>query len=73
MKLYAKIIEKESDLYERVVLCPFKDSNNDVVFIEEVEHYNLTCFKVLVDEGYVKTEYYYPVNNYSITELAIYE
>ena len=73
MKLYAKIQDRESFHCERVVLCQFKDSNNDEVFVEEVEHYNLTCFKVLVDEGYVKTEYYYPVNNFSITELAIYE
>lgn len=73
MKLYAKIQRRESFHYERVVLCQFKDKDDNKVFVEEVERYNQLYFKVVLDEGYVKTEYYYPVDDFSITELSIYE
>lgn len=73
MKLYAKIQDRESFHYERVVLCQFLDKDGNNVFVEEVEHHNETCFKVVLDEGYVRTEYFYPVKRYSITELEVYE
>lgn len=72
MKLYAKIQDKEGS-YERVVLCQFESATGDKVFMEEVEVHNEQCFKVVLDEGYVKTIYYYPVKRYSITELEIYK
>lgn len=74
MKLYAKIRDREKGCgYERVVLCQFKDKDENEVFIEEVERFDELCFKVVVDEGYVRTEYYYPVRRYSITELEVFE
>lgn len=72
-RLYAKIHDRESSTYERVVLCQFKDKDENIVFMEEVEHHNELCFKVVVDEAYFRTEYFYPVRRYSITELEIYE
>lgn len=71
LKLYAKIQDREAG-FERVVLCPFKASSGDNVYIEEVERNGETTFKVLIDEGYFKTYYFYPVTRYSITELEIY-
>ena len=73
MKLYAKIQDRESYHYERVVLCQFKDKDENEVFVEEVEHHNETCFKVVLDEGYCRSEYFYPVKRYSITELEVYD
>ena len=73
MKLYAKIQDRNSHHYERVVLCQFKDKEDNNVFIEEVERNGETCFKVVLDEGYVRTEYYYPIRRYTITELEVYE
>lgn len=72
MKLYAKIRDNEGS-YERVVLCQFENENGDKVFVEEVEWRDQTCFHVFLDEGYVKTNYYYPVPRYSIIELEKYE
>lgn len=51
MKLYAKIQDRESYHYERVVLCQFKGKDDNKVFVEEVEHHDETCFKVIIDEG----------------------
>ena len=72
MKLYAKIQDREAGS-ERVVLCQFIDKNDSLVFVEEVEHHNEMCFKVVCDEGYSRIVYYYPVRRYSITELEVYE
>ena len=72
IKLYAKIQDREAG-FERVVLCQFLDKDGNNVFVEEVEKYNELCFKVVLDEGYVRTEYFYPVRRYSITELEVYE
>ena len=71
MQLYAKIQDREGS-YERVVLCEFESEAGDKVFVEEVEMHNEECFKVVLDEGYSHTIYYYPVRRYSITELEIY-
>jgi len=73
MKLYARIKDNESFAFERVVLCSFKDSNDDKVFVELVERHGEEMFKIVADEGYCKTEYFYPVKRYSIVELSIYE
>lgn len=73
MQLYAKIQDRESFKYERVVLCEFESEAGDKVFIEEVEQHNEECFKVVLDEGYCRTTYYYPVKRYTITELEIYK
>jgi hypothetical protein len=73
MQLYAKIHDRESFKYERVVLCEFESESGDKVFIEEVEQHKEECFKVVVDEGYCRSTYYYPTRRYSITELSIYE
>ena len=72
MKLYAKIQDREAG-YERVVLTQFENADEEKCFIEEVEQHGEPCFKVVLDEGYCKTTYYYPVRRYSITELSIYE
>ena len=72
MKLQAKITDTEGG-YERVVLCPFKNEDGESVWIEEVERFGRTMFKVVLDEGYVKTEYFYPVPRFAITELEKYE
>ena len=72
MQLYAKIQDREAG-FERVVLCQFNDKDNNPVFVEDVEHHGEQCFKVLIDEGYMMTEYFYPVRRYSITELEIYQ
>ena len=72
MQLYAKIQDREGS-YERVVLCEFESEAGDKVFVEEIEHHNEQCFKVVLDEGYVHTIYYYPVRRYSIIELEIYK
>ena len=72
MQLYAKINDREAN-YERVVLCQFTAENGDEVFMEEVEHHNEPCFKVVLDEGYVHTIYFYPIRRYTITELEIYQ
>ena len=71
MKLYAKIQDRESG-YERVVLCTFKDKDDNDVYVEEVEHNGNTWFKVILDDGYVHTEYFYPISRYTITELKVY-
>ena len=71
MQLYAKIQDREGS-YERVVLCEFKSEAGDKVFVEEVEMHNEEFFKVVLDEGYSHTTYYYPARRYSITELEIY-
>ena len=73
MKLQAKIINHEKGGYERVVLCQYKDADNNKVYISEVELNGIEMFRVLLDEGYSKTEYFYPVNKFIITELSIYE
>ena len=70
MKLYVKINDKLGG-YERVELCQFKDKDNNDVFVEEVTQHDDLCFKVLIDEGYVRTYYYYPVQRYVITEVEV--
>lgn len=72
MQLYAKIQDREGS-YERVVLCEFESEAGDKVFVEEVEMHKEQCFKVVLDEGYANTIYYYPVRRYSIIELEIYK
>ena len=72
MKLYAKIKDNEG-AYERVVLCQFEDEDGEKVFIENLERHGEDMFKIVADEGYVHTEYYYPAKRYSIVELSIYE
>lgn len=72
MKLYAKIKDNEG-AYERVVLCQFEDKEGEKVFIEPVERHGEEMFKIVADEGYCRTEYFYPVRRYSIVELSIYE
>ena len=72
MKLYAKIQDREAG-YQRVVLTQFESASGEKAFIEEVEIHEETCFKVVLDEGYCYSTYYYPVRRYSITELSIYE
>lgn len=72
MKLYAKILDNEG-AYDRVVLCQFKDKDDNKVFVEEIEHNKQACFKILADEGYVRTYYFYPAKRYSIVDLSIYE
>ena len=73
LKLYAVIQDNESYAKERVVLCQFDSENGDKVFIEKVERHNTEMFKIVADEGYVTTEYYYPVKRYTITNLEVYE
>lgn len=73
MQLQAKIHDNETGAYERVVLCQFEDSNGDKVFVEEIDKFEEDTFKVLLDEGYSRREYFYPVKRYTITELCIYE
>ena len=73
MQLQAKIHDNETGSYERVVLCQFVDENDDKVFISEKEIDGGEFFHVLLDEGYSKCEYYYPVKRFTITELCIYE
>ena len=72
MKLYAKIQDREGG-FERVVLTRFEGADDELVFVEEVEQHGEICFKVVLDEGYCLTTYFYPVRRYSITELSIYE
>lgn len=72
LKLQAKIQDREG-AYERVVLCQFKDKDENMVFVETVELHGEECFKIIADEGYYKADYFYPVKRYSITELEIYE
>ena len=72
MQLYAKIQDREAG-FERVVLCQFNDKDDNPVFVEDVKRHGEQCFKVLIDEGYMMTEYFYPVRRYSITELEIYQ
>ena len=72
MKLYATIKDREAHL-EHVVLCQFKDSNDEDCFVESIERYGMEMFKIVADEGYVHTEYFYPVERYTIIELSIYE
>ena len=73
MKLFAKIQDRESFHEERVVLCQFKNEEGEKVFIEEVDKFTDKMFKVLLDTGYTKQEYYYPINRFTISELSIYE
>ena len=72
-KLFAKIIDRESNHTEKVVLVKFTSEEDEDVFVEEIEHHGDTCFKVLLDEGYLYREYYYPCNRYTISHLEIYE
>ena len=72
MELLAKIVYKEAN-YERVVLCQFKDKDENLVFIEETELNGRTFFHVLLDEGYCRTHYQYPADRYVITELEVYK
>jgi hypothetical protein len=72
MKLYAKIKDNEGS-YERVVLCQFENADGEMCYIEEVERHGTQMFKILADEGYVRTEYYYPVPRFSIVEMQKYE
>jgi len=72
MKLYAVIQDREAGT-EKVVLCQFEGQDGEMVFVEDVERHDKQMFHVLVDEGYVYTHYYYPVERFSITHLEIYE
>lgn len=73
MKLYATIQDRTSNAKEHVVLCQFNDKDDTRVFVEAVENHNVPCFKVLLDEGYSRTYYLYPVEKYSITHIEKYE
>ena len=73
MKLYAKIYDRCSYKYERVVLCQFKDEDENKCYIQEVEMDGEDYFKIVIDEGYVKTEHFLKLDRYSISELSIYE
>lgn len=71
MKLYAKILDRKLSRYQGVVLCQFKDKDNNKVFVEELIHpCGISCFYVVLDEGYMRTSYYYPINRYSIVSLV---
>lgn len=71
MRLSAVIRDNKINRNLYVNLCEYKNKDGESIFIEEVTHpCGLNCFHVLVDEGYMKTNYYYPINRYSIVSLA---
>ena len=72
MQLYAKIVDRESYHTEHIVLCEFKDAEGKKCFVEETTMDGQEVFKVVLDEGYCRTEYYFPTARYSISDLRVY-
>lgn len=73
MKLYARITDRESYEVEKVELCEFPSSTyeGEKVFVELVERHGEEMFKIVADEGYSHTEYFYPVRRYTITHIEV--
>lgn len=71
-KLYATIRDSEGG-DERVILVPFENADGDEVYVEEEERHNEKMLHILADEGYVFSNYYYPIRRYSIVSLEVYE
>lgn len=73
MELFVKIRDDENGTVESLYLCEYKseqkEDDDEPVFITIEQHHNTDCFTVLVNEGYVKTFYYYPVNRYSVIHV----
>lgn len=75
-KLYLRFFDKEQDEAIDLEILPIpEESHEDDYYtwikIEITPHGH--CYKVLVDEGYVATYYYYPVERFMILRLETWE
>lgn len=71
MKLSAVIRDNKLKRNLYLNLCEYKNKAGENIFIEEsLFPDGIECFHVLVDEGYMVTNYYYPIERYSIVSLA---
>lgn len=59
--------DKKEDKNIIVDICPFKDGE----YLRGTELYGESMFHVLVDEGYLKTNYYYPMERYVVISVKV--
>ena len=72
--LRIELTDVETGTTEILYLRPFKTyENDDASFIREEKHHDTIFMKMLVDEGYAITEYYYPVDRFYISNAIIQE
>ena len=69
MKLECTILNKKTNTLDTITICEFKDESNDMVFVEVEYKNNETFFHLLIDEGYMLTNHYYPIENFAIIAL----
>ena len=69
MKLEFTILNKKTKLLYTLTICEFKDEFDDMVFVEVDYRNGDTFFHVLIDEGYMLTNHYYPIENFAIIAL----
>lgn len=71
MKLQATILDLEFGHEQKVLLCKFRNKYGDMCFVETEILHSIKSFKILADEGYSATYYYFPVNRYTIINLEV--
>ena len=73
MKLRIEIYDKKEKTTEVVYILPMKMENGDEQFLVAEHRHGTFMFKVLADEGYMQTAYYYPVDRYVIIDAMVVE
>ena len=73
IRLQALIRDNETGKLEFVVLRQYEGGDGMKVYVEQTIRHGEQMFKILADEGYCSTEYFYPVKRFTIVDLCIYE
>lgn len=69
-KFVRLVLENKSKQDERVLYLKPLNENDDYVLTETLNN-NDEALHVLVDEGYVKTHYWYVLSQWNIKELSV--
>lgn len=69
-KFVRLVLENKSKQDERVLYLKPLNENDDYVLTETLND-NEEALHVLVDEGYVKTHYWYVLSQWNIKELSV--
>lgn len=72
-RLYVELHNSKDNTTEWVVICPFVENteNGKTTYMSQREINGHAYFKLVVDEGYCLTQYYYPVAFFTIKSIHI--